>query len=466
MPLSDVIRFEFALETETYDYRTPMKFGGRVVKDVTVLTARCDVELRSGLRTFRREGVVEQLDSVHRKSEKGGMGSMTMGVAWAWPHTTLTDDVKLNVLLTLAGRLADELNECHDTGHPLEICEAIVERRDRLAAEVATGFGLVEPIPALAVLLAASPIEAALFDAQGKAMGVSSFQLLGKDCVSSDLSRYLGPEYSGRYLNQYISATPADSMPLYHLVGALDPLDQQDVKNPVADGLPETLGEWIRRDGLSHLKIKLAGDSLSWDVNRVLGVQRVAQTYGKAGQTWAYSLDFNERCESADYVIEMLDEIAQRCPEAYRSIQYIEQPTHRELFKNPQNLMHRVAERLPVVIDESLVDLASLRLAIEQGYSGVALKACKGHSEALLMAAVAKQDNLYLCVQDLTCVGISLLHSASLAAHIPGVAAIESNGRQYCPAANASWTDAFPGMFDVHDGRLPTSCLAGPGLGY
>jgi len=119
-----------------------------------------------------------------------------------------------------------------------------------------------------------------------------------------------------------------------------------------------------------------------------------------------------------------------------------------------------------VVIDESLVDLASLRLAVEQGYSGVALKACKGHREALLMAAVARHENLYLCVQDLTCVGASLLHSASLAAHIPGVAAIESNGRQYCPAGNAEWSSRFPGMFDVRDGVLPTRCLSGPGLGY
>ena len=59
-------------------------------------------------------------------------------------------------------------------------------------------------------------------------------------------------------------------MPLYHLVGALDPLTPADVKQPVGDGLPETLAEWIPSNGLTHLKIKLNGDDLGWDVDRVV----------------------------------------------------------------------------------------------------------------------------------------------------------------------------------------------------
>ena len=56
---------------------------------------------------------------------------------------------------------------------------------------------------------------------------------------------------------------------------------------------------------------------------------------------------------------------------------------------------------------------------------------------------------MFLCVQDLTCPGASLIHSAGLAAHVPGVAAIEANGRQYCPAANAAVGRAVPRR--VHD---------------
>ena len=40
--------------------------------------------------------------------------------------------------------------------------------------------------------------------------------------------------------------------------------------------------------------------------------------------------------------------------------------------------MHEAAKLKPVVIDESLIDYESLLLSRELGYSGVALKACKG----------------------------------------------------------------------------------------
>ena len=75
----------------------------------------------------------------------------------------------------------------------------------------------------------------------------------------------------------------------------------------------------------------------------------------------------------------------ERAPAAFDRVQYIEQPTHRDLRAHPENRMHEAAKIKPVVIDESLIDLESLQLARELGYSGVALKACKGHSEALLM---------------------------------------------------------------------------------
>jgi hypothetical protein len=128
--------------------------------------------------------------------------------------------------------------------------------------------------------------------------------------------------------------------------------------------------------------------------------------------------------------------------------------------------MHRAARIKPVVIDESLVDLESLLLSRELGYSGVALKACKGHSGALLMGAAAQKYGMFLCVQDLTCPGASFLHSASLAARVPGVAAIEGNGRQYCPAGNQGWAERFPTMFHITDGTVGTAALSGPGLGF
>jgi hypothetical protein len=100
------------------------------------------------------------------------------------------------------------------------------------------------------------------------------------------------------------------------------------------------------------------------------------------------------------------------------------------------------------------------------GYSGVALKACKGQTEALLMGAAAQKFGMFLCVQDLTCPGYSFLHSASLAARIPSIAAIEGNGRQFCPSGNKLFLKSFPGMFDIKDGTVETGLLTGNGLGF
>ena len=455
MPSTDIVDLDLRLTTENYRYRVPIKFGGRVVEDATVLNVEAACRTRGG----------QQVAFQGKPGPTSGWGSMPLGVAWAWPDPQVTDDRRLAVVCELTKRFIADLLADREGGHPLEICHRQATRRGSIADEVAREFGLTSPIPQLAILLAASPVEAAVFDAHGKALGKSSFELLGRDFVSHDLSAYLGPEYRGLYLDRFVSPKPKPQMPLYHLVGALDPLEEADVVKPAGDGLPETLRHWVTRDGLTHLKIKLAGDDMAWDVARVLGIDATASS-SAPGRAFADSLDFNERCDSEGYVLEMLDRLSAANPAAVSRIQYIEQPTHRDLAAHPENTMRRVAARLPVVIDESLVDLASLRLAVEQGYSGVALKACQGHSEALLMAAVAQHDRLFLCVQDLTCIGASLLHSASLAAHIPTVAAIESNGRQYCPAGNAAWEGAFPGLFTVHGGTLPTACLDGPGLGY
>jgi L-alanine-DL-glutamate epimerase-like enolase superfamily enzyme len=319
----------------------------------------------------------------------------------------------------------------------------------------------------LATLVCASPFDAALHDAFGKAHGLNCYSTYGRDFLPNDLGHYLGAEFNGLHLGEFIATKAKPRMPLYHLVGALDPLTAADVKQPVGDGLPETLAEWIPFNGLTHLKIKLNGDDLGWDVDRVVGVDGVAeeQQARRGLGTWYYSLDFNERCPNVGYLLEFLRRVKEMAPRGFDRVQYIEQPTRRDLKADRANVMHEASKLRPVVIDESLTDLESLRLAKEMGYTGAALKACKGQTQSLLMAAAAKKDGMFLCVQDLTCPGASLIHSAGIAAHVPGIVAIESNARQYCPAANAPWVGRFPGMFRITDGTMETGLLDGPGLG-
>jgi L-alanine-DL-glutamate epimerase-like enolase superfamily enzyme len=446
---TDIRVLEATSQTERFAYRSPIKFGGRVVTDVVLLHVAVDAETRDGRRGQ-------------------GLGSMPMGNVWAWPSQKVSADSALSAMIALGERLVREAGEWRGMGHPLEITRELAQGYQAAADAVVRAAGLAEPMPRLAQLVAASPLEAAIHDAYGKALGENSYDLLGPEWVNRDLAAYLGPEFAGEYLDRYTLRQPKPRMPLYHLVGALDPLTDADVSHRIGDGLPETLPEWIAADGLTHLKIKLNGDDLAWDVDRVVAVEKVAaEAQRRRGcAAWCYSADFNEKCRNVEYVLDFLARVGERSPEALKRLQYIEQPTHRDLRANPENRMHAAARIKPVVIDESLVDYESLLLSRELGYSGVALKACKGHSEALLMGAAAQKHGMFLCVQDLTCPGRSFLHSASLSARIPTVTAIEGNGRQYCPAANAGWIDRFPTMFRVTDGTLGTGVLHGPGLGF
>ncbi len=446
---TDIRLLAVEASTATVAYRTPIKFGGRVVDSAVILDVSVEVESRAGRRGR-------------------GLGSTPLGNVWAWPSNELAPIQTCAAMAALADLLIADANRHRTLGDPLEITHELAEAHPRRAAEVAASLGLTEPMPRLAQLVSASPIEAAVHDAFGHVHGQNSYNLLGPDWINADLGHYLTADFAGEFLDRYTLRQPKPRMPLYHLVGALDPLTDADVQSPVGDGLPETLGQWIAADGLTHLKIKLAGNDLAWDVARVAAVERVAvEAQSRRGcDAWRYSLDFNEKCPNVDYVLDFLAQVRERSPGAFDRVHYIEQPTHRDLRAYPENRMHRASQIKPVVIDESLVDMDSLLAAREMGYTGVALKACKGHTEALLMGAAAQKYGLFLCVQDLTCPGRSFLHSASLAARIPTVAAIEGNARQYCPAGNRGWSERFPGMFRLTDGTLETAALNGTGLGF
>lgn len=438
------VRFSY----EDFLYRTPIKFGGVAVDRVTLLNVEAAVETRAG--------------KVAR-----GFGSMPLGNVWAYPSRAMTYQQTLDAMKAVAERVAEVYRGHRDCGHPIDITSAIEHQYLKEAVEVGRRLNVADPVPVLATLVCASPFDAALHDAFGKAHGLNCYSTYGRDFLPNDLDHYLSPEFKGLHLSEFISTKAKSRMPLYHLVGALDPLTAADVKQPVGDGLPETLAEWIPFNGLTHLKIKLNGDDLGWDVDRVVGVDQVAEEQqAKRGiATWYYSLDFNERCPNVGYLLEFLRRVNGKTPRGFERVQYIEQPTRRDLKADRANVMHEAAKLRPVVIDESLIDLESLRLAKEMGYTGAALKACKGQTQSLLMAAAAKKDGMFLCVQDLTCPGASLMHSAGIAAHVPGIVAIESNARQYCPAANAPWEGRFPGMFRITDGTMETGLLDGPGLG-
>lgn len=446
---TDIAIKEVQLAFEAHDYRTPYQFGGSVVDQCVLLNVT--------LRAERTDG---------RSAE--GFGSMPLGNVWAFPPRYVPVEQSLAAMKRLADEVVNVARDCDDRGHALDLSTALLPEWLRRAARISREMGLARPIPKLCTLVVVSALDAALHDAYGKVNGVNAYDALGREYVHHDLSRYLDDRFKGRYLDAYTLREPKPFVSIFHSISALDQLSPAEITKPIGDGLPETLAEWIERDGLTHFKIKLNGADLKADVDRVLAIERItAETQRKRGvKTWAYCADFNERCPNVDYVLEFCAKVQAQIPAALERIEYLEQPTDRDLRAHPENKMHAAAKIKPVVIDESLTDFETLLVAREQGYTGLALKACKGITEALLMAAAGQELKMFLTVQDLTCPGASYLESAGLTARIPGVTAMEANAREYCPSANRGWDRKYPEVFTVRDGRVQTRGLTLPGLGH
>jgi L-alanine-DL-glutamate epimerase-like enolase superfamily enzyme len=421
------------LRFESAPFRTPLKFGAVVVNELVMPVVRVRVQDRT------REAV--------------GIGAMPLGNGWSFPAAP--HEQSLSAMRRLTADVAREANglegnSIFELSHQLE--ELTLSHAARISAA----------IPKLCALVVFSPFDIALFDAWGRATGGNAFALIRETSEGGDLSRWLDAGFRGFGLQQVVRTSPVATLPLFHLVGGLDPLTSAEVAKSIGDGLPEHLEEWIAKDQLTHLKIKLRGDDAEWDFQRIISVDRIASA--KVRGEPVYSLDFNEKCPSGSALVELLQRVKATAAQAFRRIAYVEQPTSRELRDRPEDRMHEAAKLKPVVIDEALTDYDAFRRARALGYSGVALKACKGIGPSLLMAAACRKDGLFLCVQDLTCPGLSLLASISLAAWL-GVEAIEANARQFCPSANAEWAKRRPEVFTIHEGRVETGGFGGLGLG-
>jgi L-alanine-DL-glutamate epimerase-like enolase superfamily enzyme len=341
----------------------------------------------------------------------------------------------------------------------------------RLSAALCARHTPGEEMPFLGALIAASPVDHALHDAFGHAAGIDSYRGYGPECMGFDLSRYLGPDYRGVYPSQFLRQDYLPQVPVFHLVGGLDLLRRAEVTAAFPqDGIPNSLDDWIVRDGVYCLKVKLRGRDLAWDVART---QEVAAIYHAVRATARPDLpprpyltaDTNEQCESPDYIVAYLRTLAEQTPQVFAEILYIEQPTERDLTAHRWD-MRPIAQLKPVLIDESLSRIEDFALARELGWSGIALKSCKCLSSDLLFVPLAELAHIPYAVQDLTNPSLALLESVGLAARTHTILGVEANSRQFFPAANALAAAVHPDLYQVRNGVASTATLCGSGLGF
>jgi L-alanine-DL-glutamate epimerase-like enolase superfamily enzyme len=430
--------------------RVPLKFGPEITTEVTCARVMLTVA-----------------DAQGHTAE--GWGETPLSVQWVWP-STLPYDERNEALKRFCVLLTDVWGHAvSDLGHPIEVGYGVLD--DILPGLLRT-FNRkerpgLEPMPWLAALVCASAFDLALHDAFGVLHGVPSYHTYNGRFMNKPLEAYLSAAdgtrtaFEGRYPEEFL-VTPPQEIPAWHLIGGKDPIDPSELTGTEPDDRePVLLRDWIRRDGLKCLKVKLRGDDPPWDWNRLVRVGEIAI---EERVDWL-TVDFNCTVHDPVYVNTILDRLVIDHPRTYGMILYVEQPFPYDLETNRIDV-HSVSARKPLFLDESAHDWHLIRLGRELGWTGVALKTCKTQTGALLSLCWAKAHGMTLMVQDLSNPMLAQIPHVLLAAHAGTIMGIETNGMQFYPAASRPEAVVHPGLYRRQHGMVSLASIRGPGFGY
>jgi len=426
--------------------RVPLKFGPETLTSVTCARVCMTVT-----------------DKYGQKAQ--GWGETPLSVQWAWP-SSLSYQERCEAMQLFCRMLAEAWAGLDRQGHPIELGNAFIE--SILPGLLKRFNERREPMPWLAALVCCSAFDIALHDAYGQLLGRDVYSTYNAKFMNTDLSAFFEPDegvdfsFVGKYPADFLKFPPAKSMPAWHLVGGKDLLDASELTGTEPDdGYPVLLPDWIKRDGLKCLKVKLRGDDSAWDYERLVKVGQIAL---ENGVLWLTS-DFNCTVTDPSYVNDILDRLMAEHPRIYQMILYVEQPFPYDLEEN-QIDVHSVSARKPLFMDESAHDWKLIRLGRRLGWTGVALKTCKTQTGAILSLCWAKAHGMTLMVQDLTNPMLAQIPHVVLAAHAGTIMGVETNAMQFYPAASAPEEAVHPGLYKRWNGQVNLSTLNGPGFGY
>jgi len=429
--------------------RLPLKFGPETLTSVTCARVRVVVEGRDG-----RIAV--------------GWGETPLSVQWVWPGS-LPYAVRHAALQDFCSCLACAWAQYSEYGHAFEIGHGFTESLlPEMLQQFNRGRTADEAMPWLAALVCLSACDLALHDAYGNYHDRPVYSTYNDSFLSRDLSAYLTPAegsrvtFEGQYPEAYLVPDPRTSLVAWHLVGGKDAIDRSElVGDEPDDGYPILLRDWIRRDGLRCLKVKLTGTDATWDDARLRAVGQIAID---EGCDWL-SADFNCTVVDPAYVTAILDRLLEESPHIYRMLLYVEQPFPYNLERDMLDV-HAVSARKPLYLDESAHDWRLVKLGRQLGWSGVALKTCKTQTGALLSLCWAKAHGMPLMVQDLTNPMLAQIPHVLLAAHAGTIMGVETNASQFYPDASHPESTVHTGIYQRHNGMIQIRTLGGAGLGY
>lgn len=398
--------------------------------------------LSTGPITGITEASVEVRVRVNGRVETG-CGSIYLSDLWAWPDPTRSHEERDAILREMCRRMAEDLpGLCGgEPEHPLELGM-------RLHHSV-SHWEEFSTAPILARAMCASPFDAAIHDAVGLALRRPSMEIYDEPAPIPSADPYFPGSSAVEAISRMLLRPPRREFDAWLVVGK-------------ADSLEEEVAPWVRERGYRAFKLKIMGQDNAVDVARTVEVYRAVSSFGAHNPR--LTIDSNEANPDAASVLDYLEQLRATDAGAFAALEYVEQPTGRDITVH-RNDWREVTRLKPVLLDEGLTSLDLLEEARTQGWSGLALKTCKGHSFALVAAAWAHRHGMILTLQDLTNPGYSAIHAALFAAYVPTLNGVELNSPQYTPAANADWLPRLSGLLDPQDGlhRLPGAIPDGLG---
>ncbi len=429
--------------------RMPLKFGKETVTSVNCARVAVTLEDKQGQTAT-------------------GWGETPLSVTWAWPSAQLSYQKRYVAMTQFCDLLGQAWADSQTVGHPMEMGYQLLHHSLPDMIERFNAGRDDEPLPHLAALIAASAFDQATHDAYGMLHDVDIYDTYNDTYMTDDLASYLQPAddmditFDGKYPCDFLVNEVPTRLAVWHLVGGLDPLEERDVSGSEPDdGYPVTLRDWIKRDALDCLKIKLRGNDDQWDYQRIVNVGRMSIEENAS----VLSADFNCTVTDPHYVNAILDRLKAEEPAISDMILYVEQPFPYDLEKHQIDVTS-VSSRKPLFLDESAHDWKFVAMGRELGWTGVALKTCKTQTGALLSLCWAKAHGMPLMVQDLTNPMLAQIPHVRLAAHAGTIMGVESNAMQFYPAASTAEELVHPGIYRRRDGHLDLSTLSGPGFGY
>jgi L-alanine-DL-glutamate epimerase-like enolase superfamily enzyme len=392
-----------------------------------------------------------------------------LNVQWAWPGT-IPYATRFELMRQFCLRLGQAWASWPARGHPLEISSDFQEQvmpgllKEFNGSQAHPG----EPLPCLAALVCCSAFDVALHDAYGNLHGRPVYETYNGSFMNRTLADFLSPApefagvFDGKYPADFLLTNPGNQLIAWHLVGGLDCLHHSELTGgEPEDGYPVALTDWVERDKLKCLKVKLRGTDSEWDFKRLVSVGQIAI---HSRVEWL-SADFNCTVSEPVYVNDILDRLRLDYPATFKMLLYVEQPFPYELEQH-QIPVHTVSARKPLFLDESAHDWRLVKLGRELGWTGVALKTCKTQTGAILSGCWAKAHGLQMMVQDLTNPMLAQIPHALLAKNFGTIMGLETNAMQFYPEASVHEEAVHPGLYRRRNGIIDLSSISGSGFGY